>query len=602
MLDTSRASSTGSLIHPHPRRSSLLDLVALENSHGKTSKPRSVSSAANYPTFHRNKHALAVSEHDTSSYPSHSEVQRLLATPLAALLGLTESEPSRSHVPKAVARCAEIRNSPSVAVATRSLIAQNSSCTVEHTADAVASSSVAALSPLCLHRELPSSVPSSPASFASIAAALPRRLSISSAASPVLGAAHERERRLSSASSSSSVLPSPVVNPTPASPTLASPTLALRAVPSASHTSFAASAAAACDPSSTGPPLFTASSRQTSQTKSVAAAHEAAADREWQTQKSNQKKHRARDAIQPDTATDGTATSASSVSSGRTSAVAEQVSLEAGCMVLATAVEDGEELSPTGVGSATVVQLTRAETVAAPVQPPPSPMIASAALDELVATAAVESNKPQLDKKPRSARPNRARSTSNGALPPVVADTLTATTASSPPAVRSSLATSSLSIRLSLLAFHSNFLSTISALISTVTAAAIQQWATVCAFYHSLFASSSSRRRFVSRLRSLSHTTQQQQHEQTTPQPAKARHGHWLRYRHHPLLERQRLTKECQPAGVAAAHEERELLMPRGLVLSMVLCCLFLGVVILTVTFHREQSSVSADVDVKVAA
>jgi len=604
MLDTS------SLLHPHPRRSSLLDLAALESSHAQFSKPRSVSSAATFPSFESNSGHMA--EQVTSSYPSPTEVHRLLATPLAALLGLTESEPSRSHVPKAVARCTQARNSPEVTAATASLVATTPLSAVELPAEAMPASSVAVLSPLCLHRELLPSVPSSPASYANVAASLPRRLSISSSTSSVsAGSPYERERRLSS-SSVSSLPPSPVIKPAPAAPIVA-----LRAAPSPSRSLQSAPIATPSDAPSTqtsATPLLIPSSRQTSQSKLVASGEEAAAESAWHTRKQTQKKQRTRDVKHVHTAapqshepTEQT-TSANASTAADTAPSCDVHDDDSAVQVAAALVEDLAAVlpavdaepvleqqpvealpSPAVLDSAVEQEWTApAVTTVAACLLPASPVV-SVLPDEVSAT--VGPSKSQLEKKLRPARANRRRASSNANQPPAATDTSAAPAPSCAP-VKSSLLCHSWSIRLSMLALHSSLLSAISSLSIASSTALTQHWNTVCTFYSSLFASSASRRRFVSRLRTLSHSTQQQQIDQPAPQPAsKARHAHSLRYRHHPLLERQRqvTAKECAAAGGAVLVEDSELLMPRQLVLCMVLCCMFLGTVVVTfLMFNRH--------------
>ncbi len=195
----------------------------------------------------------------------------------------------------------------------------------------------------------------------------------------------------------------------------------------------------------------------------------------------------------------------------------------------------------------------------------------------------------QPEKKLRPKAAGRRRGSSSAAPLPAPTETVTLETAPLDYVpVKSSRTRHTWSIRLSLLALHSSLLSFVSSLYTSCAAAAIQHWGTVCAFYHSLFPSSASRRRFVSRLRTLSHataTTQQQ------PLPVQ-RYSHSLRLRHHPLLERQKgAAKDGQPALCAGEEEcSAELLMPRSVVLCMVLMCMFLGTVVVTfLVFNRGQ-------------
>ena len=609
MLDT----SSGSLLHPHPRRSSLLDLAALESSQAHSSKPRSVSSAATFPSFESlNAHLL---EQTTSTYPSHTEVHRLLATPLAALLGLTESEPSRSHVPKALARCVQARSSPQVA-ATSSLTSTPSSA-VELPTEAEPSC-LAVPSPLLLHRELPLSVPPSPASYANVAAALPRRLSISSSTSSASSSGSpnvsERERRLSSASTSVSLPSSPAVRPTSVLSNVA-----LRGLSSPSRLLPSAQTVADCiDSSSTSAPatpLFVPSSRQTSRSKPSVGSDKAADGSRWLTRTQNSKKQRVRAAKQqpalpPTQQAEQTATVSDIAVISTTSETTANVHNE-DCAVEVTAASHSDgatcaadaevalvqqelpEASPVILGK--VVEQVQMVPVAVTVDT--CQMVLSTAVpvacDEVTLPSTVGSSKTQPEKKLRPARANRRRASSNASQSPAFNETRNAVKVNCAP-IKSSLACRSWSIRFSVMALHSSLLSAISSLSASASAAASQLWGSVCTFYHSLFSSSATRRRFVSRLRSLSHSTQQQQQPQQSAQqqPVVARQSHSLRYRHHPLLERQKLTKDNQPALSMAMVDDVEPLLPRGMVLVMVLCCMFLGTVGLTfVVFHRELRS-----------
>ena len=216
-------------------------------------------------------------------------------------------------------------------------------------------------------------------------------------------------------------------------------------------------------------------------------------------------------------------------------------------------------------------------TVAACLLPSPSVIVDKAML---AATAPT-----QPEKKVRVSRAGRRRASSNAGQSPAAGETAVDTAAIDSVPVKSSRICHAWSIRLSLMAHYSSLLSAISALFASFSAGATQHWTSVCTFYHSLVKASknASKRRFVSRLRSLSHATQQQQQ----PQPLPAQR-HSLRYRHHPLLERQKVAVGSEDEYGSSGGGEA--LIPRGLVLCMVLMSMFLGTVVITfLVFNRGQ-------------
>ena len=337
------------------------------------------------------------------------------------------------------------------------------------------------------------------------------------------------------------------------------------------------------------------------------------ADNGRQTRKQIQKKQRIREVKQPTTPIPSEFTEQPSIAADgvKTVAVSRAASglTESDCtmqaptapiegVIVADADAESRVMQSLDAPAAhdTVVEHVRKDTAVSTTATSTPPVVSVVPMEALT-SAAVESNRTQLDKKPRPARANRRRASSAAGQPPAATDTLATTTSTSAPAP--SIVWHSWSIRFSVMALHSSLLSTISSLINSSSTAATHHWSTVCTFYHSFFASSASRRRFVSRLRTLSHSTQQL--EQSTQQPVKARHSQSLRYRHHPLLERQKQTKECPSTPAMALLDADgssggELLMPRWLVLCMVLCCMFLGTVVVTfwMLSNREPLAVEA--------
>ncbi len=559
----------GSILHPHPRRSSMLDLAALESSHNHATKPRSVSSAATFSSLESN--GAHTSQQIAVSHPSPTELQRLLATPLAALLGLTESDASRSHVPKALARCAQARCSPQLGYGLAQAPTTQSATPLAQT-----SAFIIAPSPLSLHRELAPVVPSSPASYANIASSLPRRLSITSttsSVSPTLGSASpiDKDSRLPSCSS---VPPSPIVKSLPASPIVAP-----RDGASPLHPPPSPSISGTAQTSPSTPALVLApSSRQTLQS-TAGASSQLQADNRWQKpkQSNKQRQREAKPASSAPHSLDATgpailqqdATLCDKTPAMNASASAADVAQPSSQQADVLQMEFSEADKPVKAASSAAMEAGTA---------PPSSTGANT-----TAVSDTASSKAPAGKRLRPSRAARQRAPIPATLLPTVSDSVNRVT---PDAATSSHIHRSLSMRFSLVALHTSLLSAMSSFYIALSTAAIQRWGALCAFYHSLFPTSSTRRRFVSRLRSL---TNQQQQKQPEPQPASVRHSHSLRYRHHPLLERQRLTKESQQA-VSAGEEVVEVPFPRGLMVCMVLCCMFLGTVVFTcLMYNRGQ-------------
>ena len=170
------SSPASSLIHPHPRRSASLSLLAsLEDSAvAKFPMPLSASKPDPLPGLQS---------------PSAGEVAQLLACPLAELLGLTESILSRSHVPKALSRAAVLSPVqspqhlalPSPALPPTPILASPAPTPLPQPTPAEPPPSAEVVERAAIAPTEPA--PPSPSSYAAIASALPPKLSSLSSSS-----------------------------------------------------------------------------------------------------------------------------------------------------------------------------------------------------------------------------------------------------------------------------------------------------------------------------------------------------------------------------------------------------------------------------------